>query len=176
MNDVDSQATGDAAEAALIERLQAGDQAAYAEMVEQHAPRIYNLALRMVGDEAVAEDVLQETFLNAYRAIDRFESRSSLGTWLYRIANNAALMHLRKQRPDTYSLDEPLELDSGEEVPHQFFDFCCLPERDLLSDEARAEMRAAIDELPETLRVVFVLRDLQGLSTKETADELAISV
>ena len=160
----------------LIARLKAGDQAAYAELVEQHAGRIYNLALRMLGDETLAEDVLQETFLNAFRAIDRFEGRSSLGTWLYRIANNAALMHLRKREPTTYSLDEPLETDSGEEVPRQFFDFCCLPERDLLSNEARREMLTAIDDLPETLRVVFLLRDIEGLSTRETAEQLNLSV
>jgi len=160
----------------LIRRLQAGEQAAYAEMVEQYAGRIYNLALRLMGDEAAAEDVLQETFLNAFRAIGRFEGRSRLGTWLYRIANNTALMQLRKKEPATFSLDSPLETDEGEEIPRQFFDFCCLPERDLLSDEARAEMRAAIDALPESLRVVFVLRDIEGLSTRETADMLGLSV
>jgi len=160
----------------LIRRLQAGEQAAYAEMVEQYAGRIYNLALRLMGDEAAAEDVLQETFLNAFRAIGRFEGRSRLGTWLYRIANNTALMQLRKKEPATFSLDSPLETDEGEEIPRQFFDFCCLPERDLLSDEARAEMRAAIDALPESLRVVFVLRDIEGLSTRETADTLGLSV
>lgn len=160
----------------LIRRLQAGDQAAYAEMVERYAGRIYNLALRLMGDEAAAEDVLQETFLSAFRAIDRFEGRSQLGTWLYRIANNTALMQLRKKEPATFSLDSPLETDEGDEIPRQFFDFCCLPERDLLSDEARAEMRAAIDALPESLRVVFVLRDIEGLSTRETADALGLSV
>lgn len=163
-------------EQALIERLQAGDQAAYAEMVDTYAGRIYNLALRLMGDEAAAEDVLQETFLNAFRAIDRFEGRSQLGTWLYRIANNTALMQLRKKEPVTFSIDSPVETDDGDELPRQFFDFCCLPERELLSDEARQEMRAAIDDLPDTLRVVFVLRDLEGLSTQETADELGLSV
>jgi RNA polymerase sigma-70 factor (ECF subfamily) len=160
----------------LIERLQAGDQAAYAEMVETYAGRIYSLALRLMGDEFAAEDVLQETFLSAFKAIDRFEGRSQLGTWLYRIANNTALMQLRKKEPVTLSIDAPVETDDGEELPRQFFDFCCLPERELLTDEARQEMRAAIDDLPETLRVVFVLRDLEGLSTQETATELNISV
>lgn len=163
-------------EQALIERLQAGDQAAYAEMVDTYAGRIYNLALRLMGDEATAEDILQETFLNAFKAIDRFEGRSQLGTWLYRIANNTALMQLRKKEPVTFSIDSPVETDDGDELPRQFFDFCCLPERELLSDEARQEMRAAIDDLPDTLRVVFVLRDLEGLSTQETADELGLSV
>ncbi len=164
------------AEGQLVERLKAGDQAAYAELVEAHAGRIYNLALRLLGDEAAAEDVLQETFLNAFRAIDRFEGRSSLGTWLYRIANNTALMQLRKKEPVTFSLDAPVETDAGEEIPRQFFDFCCLPERDLLSEEARQEMRDAIADLPEGLRVVFLLRDIEGLSTRETAEALGLSI
>lgn len=160
----------------LVERLKAGDEIAYAEMVETHAGRIYNLALRILGDEAAAEDVLQETFMNAFRAIDRFEGRSRLSTWLYRIANNAALMQLRKKEPVTFSIDAPLETDSGDEIPRQFFDFCCLPERELLTEEAFVEMRKAIDDLPEGLRVVFVMRDLEGLSTKETAEALDLSI
>lgn len=163
-------------ESELIARLKAGDQAAYADLVNEYSSRVFHLALRLVGDEAQAEDVLQETFLNAFRAIQSFEGRSSLGTWLYRITNNTALMHLRKKDMVAYSIDEPLETDDGEEMPRQFFDFCCLPERDLLSDEARAEMRQAIDDLPETLRVVFVLRDLEGFSTQETADQLGLSI
>ncbi len=161
---------------ALVERLQAGDQAAYAELVEQHSGQIYRLALRMMGNETDAEDVLQETFLSAFKAIDRFEGRSSLSTWLYRIANNAALMRLRRKEPDQVSMDEPLERDDGEMMPRQFFDFCCLPEDDLMREEARVEMAKAIEELTPTLRNVFVLRDIEGLSTQETADALDLSI
>jgi len=151
----------------LVARLKAGDQAAYAQLVEENASKIYQLALRMMGNEADAEDVLQETFLSAFKSIDKFEERSSLSTWLYRIASNAALMRLRRKEPDQISVDEPLERDDGELIPRQFFDFCCLPEEDLLRDEARAEMKRAVEELPPTLRSVFVLRDIEGLSTEE---------
>jgi len=154
-----------------VARLKAGDQAAYAQLVEEQAARIYRLALRMMGNEADAEDVLQETFLSAFRSIDSFEERSSLSTWLYRIATNAALMRLRRKEPEQVSVDEPLDL-----LPRQFFDFCCLPEDDLLRDEARAEMLRAIEELPATLRSVFVLRDIEGLSTEETANALDLSI
>ncbi len=157
-------------------RLKAGDQAAYAQLVEEQAARIYRLALRMMGNEADAEDVLQETFLSAFRSIDSFEERSSLSTWLYRIATNAALMRLRRKEPEPVSVDEPLERDDGDLLPRQFFDFCCLPEDDLLRDEARAEMLRAIEELPATLRSVFVLRDIEGLSTEETANALDLSI
>lgn len=163
-------------DAVLIERLKAGDQAAYAELVEAHAGRIYRLALRMMGNEADAEDVLQETFLSAFKAIDNFEARSSLGTWLYRIASNAALMRLRRKEPVTVSVEEPIERDDGDQIPRQFFDFCCLPEEDLMREEAREEMAKAVDELPATLKSVFVLRDIEGLSTQETADALDLSL
>lgn len=163
-------------DAELVARLQAGDQAAYAQLVDEQASRIYRLALRMMGNEADAEDVLQETFLSAFKAIDRFEARSSLSTWLYRIASNAALMRLRRKEPDQVSVDEPMERDDGDLIPRQLFDFCCLPEDDLLRDEAREEMARAVDELPATLRSVFVLRDIEGLSTEETANALDLSI
>jgi len=162
-------------DADLVVRLQAGDQSAYAQLVEEHAGRVYRLALRMLGNESDAEDVLQETFLSAFKSIDHFEARSSLSTWLYRIATNAALMRLRRKEPEQISVDEPIEQDDGDLVPRQFFDFCCLPEEDLLRDEARDEMKRAVDELPMTLRSVFILRDIEGLSTEETADMLNLS-
>ncbi len=161
---------------ALLARLKAGDQAAYAQLVEENASSIYRLALRLMGNEADAEDVLQETFLSAFKSIDRFEGRSSLSTWLYRIASNAALMRLRRNEPEQVSVDEPVERDDGDPMPRQFFDFCCLPEDDLLREEAREQMKQAIDELPPTLRSVFVLRDIEGLSTVETAEALDLSV
>lgn len=163
-------------DAALVARLQQGDQGAYAQLVDEHAGRIYRLALRMMGNEADAEDVLQETFLSAFKSIDRFEARSSLGTWLYRIASNAALMRLRRREPEQVSVDEPLERDDGDLLPRQFFDFCCLPEEDLLRDEAWTEMERAIEDLPPSLRGVFVLRDIEGLSTEETAAALDLSI
>ncbi len=160
----------------LVARLKAGDQAAYAQLVNDHAARIYRLALRMMGNETDAEDVLQETFLSAFKSIDNFEERASLSTWLYRIATNAALMRLRRKEPELVSVEEPVERDDGDLLPRQFFDFCCLPEEDFLRAEARAEMLRAIDELPATLRSVFILRDVEGLSTEETAAALDLSI
>lgn len=161
---------------ALVGRLKAGDQEAFARLVEEHGGRVYRVALRLMGNEADAEDVLQETFLSAYKSIDRFEERSSLSTWLYRITTNAALMRLRRKEPDQVSVDEPLERDDGEQMPRQFFDFCCLPEEFLLRDEARDEMTRAINDLPPSLRSVFILRDIEGLSTQEVAETLDLSL
>ena len=162
-------------ETALIARIQGGDKAACAECIEIHSPAIYRLALRLMQNEAEAEDVMQETFLNAFRAIDSFEGRSGLGTWLYRIAYNAAMMRLRRPNPYMVSVDETLLSDTQTIVPRQLFDWCCLPEEDFESDEVRTELEKAIHELPESLKAVFVLRELEGLSTAETAETLELS-
>ena len=158
-----------------LEALRAGDRDAFAMMMEQHSSHVYHLALRMLHDPQEAEDVLQETFLNAYRALHRFEGRSSLGTWLYRIATNQALMRLRKKQPVLLSVDDPLITDSGESLPRQLEDWCCLPEEEFTSAEVREQLRNATQTLSPALHSVFVLRDLQGLSTRETSEILEIS-
>src|SRR5512140_204453 len=94
----------------LLARIRAGDKNACAACVERHSPAVYRLALRMMRNEAEAEDVVQEPFLSAFKAIDAFEGRSSLGTWLFRIAYNAALMRLRRSGPETVSVDDPVLL------------------------------------------------------------------
>ncbi len=168
--------TFEAEDRALLTRLQAGDKSACAECIERHAPEVYRLALRLMRSEAEAEEVVQETFLSAFKAIDAFEGRSSLSTWLYRIAHNAALMRLRRAEPDTVPVDAP-DLDGdGVQVPRQLFDWCCLPEQDYDTAEARQELELAIRELPEKLRAVFVLRELEGLSTEATAEALDLSL
>jgi len=161
---------------ALLARLRAGDKSACAECVERHADGVYRLALRLMRDEAEAEEIVQETFLNAFKAIHSFDGRSKLSTWLYRIAYNAALMRLRRSHPPTVSVDELALSDDGFETPRQLFDWCCLPEQDFETDEARAQLEGAIQELPEKLKAVFVLRELEGLSTEETANALGLSV
>ena len=160
---------------ALIARLQAGDKSACADCIERHGPGIYRLALRLLRDEAEAEDVMQETFLSAFKAIDRFEGRSGLSTWLYRIAYNAAMMRLRRAKPETVAVDEPELSGEGQPVPRQLFDWCCLPEQDFDTAEARQQLEQAIRELPEKLRAVFILRELEGLSTEAAAETLDLS-
>lgn len=162
-------------ERAMIERLRAGDKTACAQCVEAHAPGLYRLAYRLMGDEAEAEDVVQETFLNAFKSIDAFEWRSGLKTWLYRIATNAAFMRLRRKTPLNVSVELPEE-DGATTMPAQLFDWCCLPEHDFATSEAKTELEAAIRELPEKLRAVFVLRELEGLSGEETAQALGVSL
>lgn len=158
-----------------IEALKAGDREAFAAMVEEYSDQLYRLALRMLGNPQEAEDVLQEAFLNAYKALERFEGRSSLGTWLYRITTNQALMHLRKSQPDFVSVDEPLPGKEGSLIPRQLKDWCCLPEKEFMTQETQEQLELAINMLSPALRAAFVLRDLHGLSTRETADVLDIS-
>jgi RNA polymerase sigma-70 factor (ECF subfamily) len=144
-------------------------------MVERYSGIVYNIAVRLTNDPLEAEEVMQETFINAYRSLDRFEGRSQLGTWLYRIAYNAALMHLRKRRPLTTSIDEPLVDEDGDTAPRQLVDWGPLPDQIVLSGELRQVLDQAIARLPEGLRVVFVMRDVEGLSTAETAEVLELT-
>jgi RNA polymerase sigma-70 factor (ECF subfamily) len=158
----------------LLRRLKAGDRSAFAEMVEHYSSRIFSLALRMMEDPAEAEEILQETFLRAAKHIGGFHEKSSLGTWLYRIATNLSLMRLRRKRPISISLDDSAEESIVPQLPAG--DWSARPESELLNREARAEMRRAILALPDSLRVVFVLRDIEGLSTAEAAEVLDLSV
>jgi RNA polymerase sigma-70 factor (ECF subfamily) len=162
-------------DAQLTIAAQTGDQAAFAEIVERHSPTVYNLALRLMNNPQEAEEVLQETFISAFRALNRFEGRSRLGTWLYRIAYNAALMRLRKREVPTLSIDEPVTNEEGERLPRQLVDWTALPDQVLLTGELRSVLNAAMARLPESLRSVFVLRDLEGLSTAETAEVLNLT-
>jgi RNA polymerase sigma-70 factor (ECF subfamily) len=166
-------------ESELLERLRQGDPVAYRLFVDQNSASVYNVALKLVGDEQEAEDVLQETFMSAFKALDSFEARSTLSTWLYRIAYNASLMRLRKRKQmTTFSLDDPPFGSNGQEAPtsRQLVDWSTVPDEELLTAEAREEMDRAIAELPESLRSAFVLRDIQGLSGAETAEVLGITV
>lgn len=162
-------------DAELLARLKAGEQRAYTDLVERYSGTVYNLALRMMNNPQEAEEVLQETFISAFKALDRFEGRSQLGTWLYRIAYNAALMRLRKRQLPTSSIDEPVTNDDGEEMPRQLIDWAALPADVALSNELRGVLDEAVAKLPDTLRVVFVLRDIEGLSTAEVADSLGLT-
>lgn len=158
-----------------LEALRDGDKAEFALLVEEYSPMIYRLGLKMLNNPQDAEDILQETFIKAYKHINKFDGRSSVSTWLYRIATNEALMSLRKKRPNTLSFDMPSTHESEPQEPLQIVDWCCLPEEEYLSAEGRLRLDEAAGRLPESLRIVFVLRDIEGLSTRETAEVLDIS-
>jgi RNA polymerase sigma-70 factor (ECF subfamily) len=158
-----------------LEALRSGDRAEFARLVETYSPTIYHLALKMLEDAQDAEDVLQETFIKAYRHLAGFDGRSSVSTWLYRIATNEALMVLRRRKQVPVSIDDTTETEDMEQEPRQIIDFCCMPEEELLSAEARLYLDKAIEELPPALRIVFILRDIEKLSTAETGEVLNLS-
>ena len=158
-----------------LEELRSKDKAVLSRLVETYSPRIYRLALKMLVNPQDAEDILQETFLKAFRHLGSFDGRSSVSTWLYRIATNEALMFLRKRHPDLVYIDEPVEIEQGEQEPVQIVDWCCLPENELMSAEGRAYLERAVENLPHSLRVVFLLRDIEDLSTQEVAEVLNLS-
>jgi RNA polymerase sigma-70 factor, ECF subfamily len=160
-------------DAAVVARLKAGDMSACKACVEEHSDGLYRLAFRLLRDEAAAEDVVQETFLNAFKSLDQFAGRSRLGTWLFRIAYNNALMRLRSLQPV-----EPLEDDFDLESPGMPANV--VPWGETPEDVvARGEMAQVLDEaiaaIPETLSVVFQLRDVEGRSTAETAEILGLT-
>ncbi len=158
-----------------LEALRQGDRAEFARLVETYSPMIYRLGLKMLADPQDAEDILQETFIKAYEHLEDFDGRSSLSTWLYRIATNEALMHLRRKRPEAISFDQPAQNDDDLQEPLHIIDWCCLPEEEFMSAETRAQLEAAIEKLPPGLRLVFLLRDVAGLSTREAAEVLNLS-
>ena len=161
-----------------LEKLVAGDRAEFARLVDTYSSSIYRLGMKMLGNPQEAEDVLQNTFMNALIHLSSFEGRSSLSTWLYRIATNEALMLIRKRKPEVSLEQESLdgEAESIEDLkPTAFADWSGLPEDELLSMEGKKILDMTIQSLPETLRIVFILRDIEGLSIKETADTLNLT-
>lgn len=158
----------------LLRRIHAGDKSACAECIDLHAPGIYRLALRLVHNEQDAEDLVQETFLQAFKAIESFEGRSELRTWLYRIAYNAAMMRHRGQQ-SVVSVEETIQDNGQTIVPEQLLDWCCLPEHDFQTEEMHRQLEQAIHDLPESFRSVFIMRELEGLSTQDCAEALGIS-
>ncbi len=158
----------------FVDQLIAGDRQAFSKLVEQTSTRIYSLGLRMLGNEQDAEDLLQETYLKALKALPNFEKRSSINTWLFRIAANEALMLLRKRKTGANTID----IDRGDEedeAPIEILDWCCLPEQEMVSAETRIQLTKAADRLSPVLRIVFQLRDVDGFSVQETAEILGIS-
>lgn len=164
-------------EAQLVARLRAGDGAAYEQVVRTHSGRMLTVARRFFRSEEDARDAVQEAFISMLRAIDRFQQGAQLSTWLHRIVVNAALMKLRarRSRPEV-ALDDllPRFSDDGHHLdpPAPFDERCDL---EMVREETRSLVRQAIDQLPDTYRTVLLLRDIEELSTDETAQILGIS-
>jgi len=151
-------------DAVFVSKARSGDPEAYRVLVDRHSRSLFRLAFRMTGNEQDAEDVVQESFLRAYRQLDRFDERASFGTWIYRIATNCSLdlVRVRKRRNQApVAPDQP-----GDTVP-ELPSLDPSPERIALSGEVRQRLAAAMSQLSETERAAFVLRHYEGLRLEE---------
>jgi RNA polymerase sigma-70 factor (ECF subfamily) len=163
-------------ETALVAQAQTGDNGAFTELVKLYDRHIYRLALNITRNPEDAKDVLQESLLKAYANLDRFEGNSRFYTWLVRIAINEALMKLRRSRAEKeLSLDEVLVADDGSFMPREIEDWGENPEERYSKTELQEILANAIENLKLPYRVVFQLRDVDGLSIEETAQALGLS-
>ena len=163
-------------ELALVQAARTGDVSAFEQLVRTYDRKIFRLAHHITQHREDAEDVLQETFLKAYQNLAGFQGNSKFYTWLVRIAVNESLMKLRKRRSDrTVSLDEEVETEDGS-MPREVPDWGPSPEQLYGREELNGILVRTIGGLPASFRTVFVLRDVEGLSTEETAEALALSV
>lgn len=163
-------------EQALVERAKAGDAQAFSRLVDKYERKIFRLAKHITQNDEDAEDVLQESFLKAYSNLENFQMQSKFYTWLVRIAVNEALMKLRKRKSDrTVSLDEPHETEE-DTVTREIAVWDDDPEKKFSREELRDILQKSVDQLKPAFRTVFVLRDIEELSTEETAEALGISI
>lgn len=158
-----------------LELLKSGDRAEFARVMQDNYTRVYRLGLKMLANPQDAEDILQETFIKAYQHIANFNGRSKVSTWLYKIATNEALMLIRKQKAPAIPINVPLNRNGEDQQSLKIVDWCCLPESELMSAETMEYMDKAAATLTPKLRAVFVLRDIEGLSTRQTSNVLEIS-
>jgi RNA polymerase sigma-70 factor (ECF subfamily) len=167
----------------LVARAQQRDFSAFEALVERYQDKVYRLAFRFVRNETEAKEIVQETLLSVWRKLDGFKGESQFSSWLYRVTSNAALMRLRTQRRHPEVSTEELEpgfLDTRAigtaDLGSVGENWARRPDEELLSEELRRQLQTAIDGLPEIYRTVFLVRDVDGFSTEETAEALGISV
>src|SRR6202521_4279366 len=162
-------------EGSLVAAAKGGDISAFETLVGRYERKIFRLAQNITQNKEDAEDTMQEAFLKAYEHLNEFQGNSRFYTWLVRIAVNQALMKLRKRRPNQVSLDE--EIDTGEEMmPREVEDWGPSPEERFKQTELSGILSSTIAELDPSFRIVFQLRDIEELSTEETAEALGLSV
>jgi RNA polymerase sigma-70 factor (ECF subfamily) len=162
-------------EAQLVSAAKGGDVSAFEELVNRYERKIFRLGMNITQNREDAEDVMQDAFLKSYQNLDRFQGDSRFYTWLVRIAVNEALMKLRKRRPNQVSLDEPLT-DGDDPVFREIEDWGPSPEKKFAQTELNEILTQVIGDLDPIFRVVFTLRDIEEISTEETAQILGISV
>jgi RNA polymerase sigma-70 factor (ECF subfamily) len=162
--------TSSLTDAEVVDRVRAGETALFEILMRRHNQRVYRVARAVVKDEADAEDVMQQAYINAFVHLDQFEHRSQFSTWLTRITVYEALARRRKRRP-TDPLPAADSWDAGETM-HTLIEPRANPERQAYAAELGRVLESAVDALPDAYRAVFMLREIEGLSTSETAEGL----
>jgi RNA polymerase sigma-70 factor, ECF subfamily len=163
-------------ELALVQAAKGGDIAAFEQLIKKYDRNVFRIAQHITQNREDAEDVVQDAFLKAYQNLKQFQGNSKFYTWLVRIAVNEALMKLRKRKTSkTVSMDEDVETEDGS-VPREVADWSPNPEQLFGQSELSDILAKTIQGLPTGFRTVFVLRDVEGLSTEETAETLGLSV
>jgi RNA polymerase sigma-70 factor (ECF subfamily) len=163
-------------EMALVRAAKAGDISAFEQLVRRYDRNVFRIAQHITQNREDAEDVVQDAFLKAYENLARFQEQSKFYTWLVRIAVNEALMRLRRRRPERMvSLDEDIKTDE-DTMPREVADWSPNPEQLFSQAELKDILTRTIQGLPSGFRTVFVLRDVEGLSTEETAEALDLSI
>jgi RNA polymerase sigma-70 factor (ECF subfamily) len=164
-------------EAAVLTRMQRGDDDAFAACVRTYCGQMVIVARRILGNEEDAHDAVQDAFLSAFKGISQFKGQSRLGTWLHRIVVNAALARLRSRRrhPEKSIEDLLPHFGDGEHQIDPPVPWQATPETTVQDQETRALVQGCISRLPETYRIVLLLRDIEGLATEETAQVLGTS-
>ncbi len=157
----------------LLTALRDGDDHAFRQLFDTYSDKLYRLAVGLLQDEDEAEEVVQESFLRLFEHLDRFEGRSKLGTWLYRVAYNRSIDMLRRRRSTAVTVSE-FDESAAMPIPALFIDWKNVPDRFLMLAEVKEKLEEAIAALPEKLRAIFILREIDELSTQESADILGI--
>src|SRR6201987_5961153 len=169
--------TGDSSEElALVQAAKGGDIAAFEQLIKKYDRNVFRIAQHITQNREDAEDVVQDAFLKSYENLKNFQEQSKFYTWLVRIAVNEALMRLRRRRPERMvSLDEDVKTEE-DSMPREVADWSPNPEQLYKQAELRDILSRTIQGLPPSFRTVFVLRDVEGLSTEETAEALGLSI
>ena len=161
----------------LVADARAGNGDAFAALLSQYDTRLFRLALRITGNQQDAADALQEALLKAFRGLVGFRGESRFYTWIVRIVLNEGLMKLRERRRDfMVSVDEPIQTDDDNFMPREIEDWGDNPEQTYSKTEFDAILNQNLDQLEPTLRIVFLLRDVEGFSIEETARTLGLSI
>jgi RNA polymerase sigma-70 factor, ECF subfamily len=160
----------------LVNAAKAGNMGAFEDLVRRYDRNVFRIAQHITQNREDAEDVVQDAFLKAYQNLGQFQGQSKFYTWLVRIAVNEALMKLRKRRPERFvSLDEDVKTEE-DSMPREIADWSPNPEQQYNQAELKDILGKTIQGLPAGFRTVFVLRDVEGLSTEETAEALELSI